>query len=239
MFNTEIPLYTVCMFSSLVLNVIVTLSVYKKYAYKKYSFLKLMIYENIGFILGAKAFSYITAGDFSKSFIYSGMSSYGGLIGSFLMIVLFKFIHKLNFKDLVSVIIPSIPLVYSVCKVGCFLVGCCGGFVYDGFGAIIYEYSPYADSNLSYFPVQILESFFFMLIFLYTVYLIKKDKYSYKHIYFLLIMCCGTKFLLDYFRIEHNGLHLSINQIVSLVIILFVSIVFIINKKKMKTRNCF
>ena len=234
MFNTKVPLYTVCIFLSLILNIFSVYYFKKTRSKQKFSFIKLIIFENIGIIFGCKLFTYLLNNN-SKSIIHSGMSSYGGLIGAIIMIVIFKIIYKLDLKNLILVILPSIPLMYSVGKIGCYLVGCCGGFIYSGIGAVSYKYSKYMDPNLTYFPVQLLETIVFFLIFLYIIIINKKGKYNYDSINKIFILCISAKFLLDYFRKEHNGLELSINQYVSIVIILFI-IIYNWYKKKISKK---
>lgn len=60
-----------------------------------------------------------------------------------------------------SIFIYAAPLMYSIGKIGCFLSGCCEGFVYNGIGSVSYNYVP-NPTGLSYFPIQIIESITFL-----------------------------------------------------------------------------
>ena len=57
---------------------------------------------------------------------------------------------------------------YAVGKIGCFFAGCCYGIEYNGFLNVTYNYSAIAPKGISLFPIQLLESIVFLIIFLYT-----------------------------------------------------------------------
>ena len=58
---------------------------------------------------------------------------------------------------------------YAIGKIGCFLVGCCYGIKYSGIFSVVYNYSLHAPVGVSLFPIQLVESIVFLLIFIYML----------------------------------------------------------------------
>ncbi len=235
MFDSDIPFYSISIIISLIANIIVILSMYKKYSYDKAEIIGLLVYENIGIILGAKILSYLTLDKELKTgfnFISAGLSSYGGVIGALIFILIFCLQFKKSIKETIYILLPSIPLMYSIGKIGCFLVGCCYGIEYNGIFSIVYNYSKVAPKGISLFPVQLAETIVFLLIFIYLIYKHIKRSFDIKTICIGLIMCGMAKFMLDFLRISHKNIILSTNQVISSIFILISVIVLIKEKKK-------
>ena len=171
MFNTNFSLYVIMLIISLISNVIVVLCIYKKYNLTTDETIGALVYENIGIIFGAKVLTYLENTNLYKNFDFLniGFTSYGALLGAFICLFIFKIQFKKKAKDIYYTFLPSIPSMYAIGKIGCFLVGCCYGMKYSGPGSIIYNYSSIAPKNTSLFPVQILETLIFTLIFIYTI----------------------------------------------------------------------
>lgn len=233
MFNTSFPFYGVMIFIAIIANIIVTNILSCKYNYSIFEYINLVLYEMIGIVIGAKIFTYLTQYNNYKEFniYYIGMSSYGAVIGAIIMILIFSIIHNKSFKELLYIIVPPIPLLYGIGKIGCFLAGCCRGFVYNGIGSVTYKYIPNADT-LSYFSIQLIEAIVFILIFIYLITIIRKNKFNDLYIGKTFVICGLFKFVLDFFRISHNGKILSINQVFSLIFILIGLIIIIVQRKR-------
>ena len=238
MFDTKLPLYVYCVLIALIANIIVVISLSRKYNYKIKETIFLVLFENFGIILGAKLywfFENMEKAQYKFDFFSSGMSSYGGLFGTLICIILFKIIFKKNLKELLYIFIPQISIMYSISKIGCFLVGCCYGIEYNGIGKVIYNYSIYHENPTYLFPVQIVESIVFMAIFIYNMVVHKKNNYDMKTVGINFIMCGFAKFALEFLRASHVGVILSSTQFVS---ILFISLgIVIYAKKKLEERN--
>lgn len=179
------------------------------------------MYENVGIVVGAKVLTFLQNYNFygKFDFLWLGLSSYGGVIGAIICLVIFSLQFKKSFKDILFIFMPSIPLMYAIGKIGCFCVGCCYGIQYNGLGHVTYKYSLAAPNNVSLFPVQLLETLVFLLIFLYMISSILKDKFNYKILGVSFILCGVVKFGLDFLRASHIGGVLSLNQIISLVFV--------------------
>ena len=158
----------------------------------------------------------------TNSLFKAGLSSYGGLVGVVLAAIIFEKILPLD-KKVIKYTILSLPLVYGISKIGCFLVGCCEGIPYNGFLSVRYPYG----LNINLFPVQLLESIVFIIIFLICNNLKNKNGIN----YITLLVCSTIKLLLDFLRYIHVNEFLSTNQIFSLLVILIISILFILKIK--------
>ena len=158
------------------------------------------------------------------TFIKASLSSYGGLIGVVIASIIFE--HIIPTKgNIIKYTILSLPLVYGLSKIACFVVGCCGGIPYNGIFKV-----KYVDvQNIWQFPIQITETIVFIIIFIICHKL--KDKKDINYI--TLILVSIFKFLLDFLRYDHINILITKNQIFSIVLLLITIIVYIINRKKL------
>lgn len=218
MVDTDLQLYSICIILSFVVNAVTIFLLNKK---KEKLIGYMLIYENIGFLYGGKLFTYLTNVDKYDGFDFLniGLSSLGSLIGGMLFLLLFCIQFKVNIKKTMKMFIITIPLMYSIGKIGCFLVGCCYGIEYNGFGNIVYKYASESINGIHLFPVQLVESIVFLIIFILSV----TRKYN---ISFIILISSFSKFMLDFLRSGHTNNFISVNQIVCIIFII-VSIIMI------------
>lgn len=240
MFNTKIPLYGIFIIIAILSGLFVVYKNAKNLNLKREEIMGLLIYIGLGAIFGAKYFTFITK--FQKynkvfTFFKVGLSSYGAIIGIILLLFLFSKQYKKRFKDLIYILLPSIPLMYGIGKIGCFLAGCCYGVEYDGLLSVVYNYSYIAPKEISLFPIQLLEAIIFIVIFIYIFNKVNKQKPNNVIIGQTFIICGIAKFLLDYLRISHIGKILSVNQIVSIFFIL-IGLYLVLKYCKIQERFC-
>ncbi|MBE6145098.1 MAG: prolipoprotein diacylglyceryl transferase [Firmicutes bacterium] len=212
---------------SLIVNVIVVLIISRKFKYTVDDLVSMLVMENIGIIGGGILYTYI----FSKEL---GFSSLGGVIGGLIMLYLYSLLVKKDYKYMLILFMPSIPLMYAIGKIGCFVAGCCYGIPYDGIGHIVYHSSEVALLNTNLFPIQIVETIIFLIIFVYIISRYYKNKFSIKLIMIEIIVCGIAKFLLDFLRYEHTVKLITSNQIMCLLLVIFSSIYLIRLNKKIK-----
>lgn len=222
MFDTKIPIYSLTIFLALISNLIVVYFLSKKYNYARNEIIGLLLYENVGIIGGAKILSYIQNysqyGEFN--FMQLGLSSYGAVFGVILFLILFSLQFKKSLKELLYIFMPSLPLMYAIGKIGCFLVGCCHGIEYNGVFSVVYKYSNLVPSNTSLFPIQIVETIFFLMIFIYMIVKHSKSQFNQRTLGISFILCGMAKFLLDFLRMSHKNIFLSLNQCISILFII-------------------
>ena len=216
------PIYGIVVITSVLIGMIYVYKMLVKENIEKRNILLYFIMYISFTITFAKIYTIITNGN-EKNFITAGMSSYGGAIGIIIAALIFEKILPSNNK-ITKYSIISLPLIYSLSKIACFIVGCCHGIPYDGFLSVTYPHI----SNTSYFPIQILETIVFFIVFL----IIHKLRNNKNIIYITIIISSISKFLLDFLRDVHSHKVISINQICSIVLLLIVVTVWIYKKKK-------
>ncbi len=162
-------------------------------------------------------------------FIRTGFSSLGGLIGFLAGTYIFYFICDKDKKILENYII-SLPLIYAISKMGCFLAGCCHGIEYTGIFSIRYETSSACEVTTGVLPVQMLETIVFI-----GIYLLLNIKVANENkVVITLLLSAIAKFALDFLRYSHAGQILSTNQIVCLSIVVVCAIYNLIKKRTLR-----
>ncbi len=152
-----------------------------------------------------------------------GLSSYYGLISVIGCALIFnKIVPKDNIYLKYAII--SLPLIYSIGKIGCFFAGCCYGIEYDHILSVTYTFG----LNTPLFPIQALEAIIFFILFLILNHF--KNKKNINEI--TIIVCATFKLLLDFLRYEHMSKLITKNQIISLILIVIATIM--ITKKNLK-----
>ena len=224
-----IPKYSFPFYGIIILVSIIASLLYIYYNLKKENinnknvFLYILMYISFAIVFG-KLYTVMT--DIKKyNIINAGLSSYGGLIGVVIASLIFEKILPLEHK-IIKYTIISLPLTYGISKIGCFIAGCCYGIPYTGILSVTYI----AGLNIKLFPIQLLESITFLLIFV----ICNKIRNNKNVIYITLILVAIFKFSLDFLRYEHAKKIITINQIFSIVLFIVVLIGVIYNKCKKK-----
>lgn len=234
----QFNLYGLFLIIAFILNSIIIVRETQKYNMRYYETIGLLIFENTGIVLGAKILAMFQ--NDNKSFITAGFSSYGGLIGAIIFIILFSIIFKEKLEYLLCLCFLPVPLMYSISKIGCVVSGCCYGINYSGTGSIIYHNSSVAPNNVELFPVQLLETIVFFLIFCIGYIYYRKHKFTLKTVSILTGFCAFSKGIIFYLRNESNENYFSSHQIICLALI-FLSIVFVcaqkLKNKQLNSKN--
>ncbi|MBR6580119.1 MAG: prolipoprotein diacylglyceryl transferase [Ruminococcus sp.] len=147
---------------------------------------------------------------------YFGFSSIGGLVGMYMATLISAIIERKNgeIKIMLENCTFALPLMYSISKIGCLFAGCCHGIEYSGFLSVHYISNTCAEMAL--FPVQLLETIAFFIIFVVGIVLYKM--HSRKSLYVTFGLSVSAKFIIDFFRESHNGKVLSFNQLLCLIL---------------------
>lgn len=177
--------------------------------------------------LGAKAFFIITSTNIDKeAFLVSsnfwlggGFVFYGGLIFGLLFTLLFVSLTKQSISKL-NIFIPALLASHGIGRVGCFLAGCC-------FGS-----KPHFHIGLERYPVQLMESVGLFILAGISLKLIKEGK---SVLSFYIISYSILRFVLEFIRgdlIRGEYLGLSTSQLISVLLIIVMTIVHFVLKKK-------
>ena len=206
--------YGLLLISSFFIHIAILLVLTIKEKYKNYEIASLVALECISWLIALLFF---------RSSFYA-----------LLLIVLSGFIifliTKMDPKKLFAILLFSVPLIYAIGKLGCFLNGCCYGIDYSGPLRVLYSSSKHAPNGISLFPVQLVESIVNLIIFIISIIIYYKKKDITKTLPFIVLACSTVKFLLDFLRTP--GKHIiSLNQIFCIIAFIIGIIIFIKSKK--------
>ena len=250
-FGFEIATYGLIIFIGLFIGAIISIKYFSKFFNEKQEDIFFCIlYAVIGVGIGAKLLYLITNIpflvenyhnlDLYDTFIQmlkGGFVFYGGLIGGILGVFIYSKQFKISFKNLLLILVPVVPLIHSIGRIGCLCAGCCYGMEYHGFGAITFHSSMFAPNNIPLFPMQIVESICNLIIFfvLFTTY--KRFIGTYKTIGLYMILYSIVRFTLEFFRgdlIRGIYFSLSTSQWISIILFIIGIGIFVYEHKKNK-----
>ncbi|HZJ68581.1 MAG TPA: prolipoprotein diacylglyceryl transferase family protein [Candidatus Eisenbacteria bacterium] len=252
-FNFSLASYGTLIFIGLLLGLLTSLLLTKKYQPQLkddvfYSFL----FGFIGVALGGKLLYIITilprlikavqnnlpVKIIIPLLVSGGFVFYGSLIGACLAIYIYSKAFSVPAERLLYFLVPAIPLIHSIGRLGCLAAGCCYGIPSPGFGYFLNQ-SLIAPQGIKLFPTQLLESIYCFIIFIIILFFFKKIKNGYKLLAIYILLYTPFRFIIEFFRGDlargKIGL-LSTSQIISLIIIFLVLILFINNLHKNKNR---
>ena len=215
------PFYGIIIVLSIIIGMTYIYHNLKKEGYKNNQILMYFImYVVFAFTCG-KLYTALAYG--KVSFFNAGLSAYGGLIGVVIAAIIFEKILPVDGK-IIKYTILSLPLVYGLTKIACFIAGCCGGIPYNGIFKV-----KYVDAlNIWQFPIQITESIILLLIFIVCHFFKKNNNINYIAMTLVYIF----KFLLDFLRYDHINYLITINQVFSIILLFITIIAYIVHKNK-------
>lgn len=235
-FGFEFATYGICIFVGVLIGIIFAIKYFAKFNnVKTDDVIYCMSYALIGLGIGAKLLYILTNIPFLienyKNFDIStieqlfrgGFVFYGGLIGAVIGVFIYAKQFKISFKSLLLTLLPTVPLIHSIGRIGCLLAGCCYGIEYSGFGHIVFHNTVFAPVNTPLFPTQILESICNLLIFIVLIITYKKYIGTYKTITLYCILYSVVRFSLEFVRgdlIRGSWLNLSTSQWISIALFL-------------------
>ncbi len=183
----------------------------------------LYLIQNIGEIIGN--FNYLLSNPeiFMNLYVYGGFVFYGGFAGAILGLMIYSRKFHLRFFDFIYPLLPTVPLIHAIGRIGCFLAGCCYGVPVSPEWGISYTISPIAPNHVHLFPVQLVESACEFLIFAFLIYLEHKRCSPKKLLAAYLLSYGIVRFALEYFRDDsYRGFVyiLSFSQVLSIAAII-------------------
>lgn len=193
----------------------------------------LYLITNIPFLL--QNVSQLNMAETLLQMLQGGFVFYGGLLGGILGIFIYSKQFKVPFSSLLLSIVPVIPLVHAIGRIGCLCAGCCYGMEYHGFGSITFMHSPFAPNGFPLFPTQIVEFICNLVIFFILLVTYKKWIGTYKTLGLYFILYSIVRFTLEFFRGDLiRGIYfgLSTSQWISIVLFVIGVGIFIRNAKK-------
>lgn len=253
-FGREYATYGILIFIGIFLGAILAIKYFSKFNnVKKEDVIYCIIYAVIGLGVGAKLLYIITNIPFLianyenlnmletiKDMFVGGFVFYGGLIGAVLGILIYSKQFKISFKSLLLTIVPAVPLVHAVGRIGCFFAGCCYGIEYHGFGNVVFTNTEFAPLNIPLFPTQLLECICNLVIFLILLFTYKRYLGTYKTVALYCILYSITRFFIEFLRgdlIRGFLFNLSTSQLISIGILIVGIFAYIYSSKKFATKS--
>lgn len=247
----DIPLYGLCWILGIALAFVVALFLLKRAGLDSFDLACSALFVLGGVVIGAKLLFIIvslpTIIELKLSpmeLISGGFVFYGGLIGGALALLLYVKLFKVDLLKIVDVYAAVIPLGHACGRVGCFLGGCCYGMEYDG--ALSYTYSEgvlnaTTPIGVPLLPVQLFEAASLLILFvpMLIVYFKKKPNQTGICGAIYLYAYAVIRFVLEYFRGDKERgsfLAFSTSQIISILIIAFVTVFILMMRKKNKAK---
>lgn len=207
-----LPAYFFCAFFGFVLSICVYIMLMSSKKYDISQSTKILFISLFGMIIGSKVFGFLTGiyRDIGlgkpitlETIVDTGIVYYGGLFG---MISTYLFCLKSKRCTIdvqaLNVLAVCIPLFHTITRIGCFLSGCCYGKIYQGIFSVNYVtvINYHVDENLR-FPVQLAESLFELILFIYLLSLIKSEEWKSKKLLLrYLILYSFGRYLLELLR---------------------------------------
>ena len=167
------------------------------------------------------------------NYLFGGLTFFGGLFGAFIGFLIYCRQYKIETEPMGVAMVPYIPFVHAFGRVGCFLAGCCYGIPYSGVFAVQFPDSDLdpALSEVTRFPVQLLEALVNLVIFALLLLLRKNHRMRAKGLLVTyLASYCVARFFLEMLRGDADrGKYslLSTSQIISLAILILLLVQYL------------
>lgn len=236
-FGYNIATYGLIIFIGIFIGAIISIFYFTKFFnIKKEDVFYCILYAVIGVGIGAKLLYIITnipflienyqTLDLYDTFLQmlkGGFVFYGGLLGGILGVFIYSKQFKISFKELLLILLPVVPLIHSIGRIGCLCAGCCYGMEYHGFGAITFHDSLLAPNDVPLFPMQIVEAICNFIIFIVLLVTYKKFLGTYKTVGLYLVLYSIVRFTLEFFRGDLiRGIYFSLSTSQWISIVLFI-----------------
>lgn len=236
-FGYNIATYGLIIFIGIFIGAIISIFYFTKFFnIKKEDVFYCILYAVIGVGIGAKLLYIITnipflienyqTLDLYNTFLQmlkGGFVFYGGLIGGILGVFIYSKQFKISFKELLLILLPVVPLIHSIGRIGCLCAGCCYGMEYHGFGAIAFHDSLLAPNDVPLFPMQVVEAICNFIIFIVLLVTYKKFLGTYKTVGLYLVLYSIVRFTLEFFRGDLiRGIYFSLSTSQWISIVLFI-----------------
>ncbi len=249
-FGAKVPLYGTLIVAAYLIGVVIAIRNAKKYNLPKEDIIFASTYAGIGLVVGAKLLYFVALfpklmNHFDLLFQYpveflelafGGYVFYGGFIGVVLGIWIYCARYKVPKMAMANSLIPVVPFIHSIGRIGCFMAGCCYGIQYDGPFCVHFPVNELVPelNEVPRFPVQLLESGLNMMLFVALMIYGRKKRQDTKMFGIYLISYSIIRFILEFLRgdiIRGQFGGLTTSQWVS-IFLLPVGVGLIVKKRK-------
>lgn len=247
--SREIPMYGIMAGVGVLLAVL-----YLKHAEKRCPELEAdvelaFVYGIVGAFVGAKLLFLVTvfhdfwadrhylctqAAAFLEKYLYAGFVFYGGLYGAVLAVCLYARAAKVPAQRLLSILLPALPLIHCMGRMGCFCAGCCYGKYSEKWG-VYFSQSEIAPHDVPLLPVQLYEAVGALLLFAGLAYMGAKKADGKRMLAAYLLAYGIMRFVLECIRGDaYRGflLGMSVSQIISALSVVLAAILLCLPDRK-------
>jgi len=178
----------------------------------------------------------------------AGLTMLGGLIAAVVFGLVYLKIKKLPVLKIADIAIPAIGIGIFITRIGCFLNGCCYGVPTNApWGMVFPSESPagFSFPGQAIHPAQLYSSLYGLIIFGLVLFLERYKKFDGFLLYIFFILYGISRFIVDLFRYYESSMVLfqlgkfsiSVNQVISIVMILMGCTLIYINLVRKKNEN--
>lgn len=235
-FGRQVSMYALCIMIGLVLGILAAFFRAKIYNCPREDVLYASFYGILGLIAGGKLLFLMTNlpwilkhakeilenREILSALLTGGFVFYGGVLGAAAGVCLYAKQYRLRTGMLLEILVPSVPLIHALGRVGCFCAGCCYGLPMDPPWGIYFVNSLSAPRDISFFPVQLLEAGCNLVIFLCLKVRYKSKKTKGEASCFYLLSYGILRFVLEFLRADPERgffLGLSTSQWISIALV--------------------
>lgn len=138
--------------------------------------------------------------EFFARYLSGGMVFYGGFFGAVAGAWGAARYFRLRFSDFFPVLVPTIPLMHAVGRVGCFCAGCCYGLPADPPLGIAFSGAAAAPNGVPLLPVQLWEAGAELAIFILLIWYTGRVTVPIRILRLYLLAYAPVRFVLEFFR---------------------------------------
>ncbi|MBQ5884795.1 MAG: prolipoprotein diacylglyceryl transferase [Clostridia bacterium] len=242
-FGKEIPIYGIAWILGTAIAGLIAYLLTKKSGIEGYDLVYSAVFAVLAGVAGAKLLFILVSLNIIieqnipfTAVLQGGFVFYGGLIGGAIGILIYTKMYKLNTLKFFDLFALVMPLGHAIGRVGCFYSGCCYGMRYDGpFSCEYTKTLGMTPLNTALLPVQLIEAVLLIILFCVLMYMYLKVQQTGIITVIYLYVYSVIRFVLEFLRGDlERGLifGLSTSQIVSVMIVVFVTSFLIIKLKK-------
>ncbi len=173
-----------------------------------------LIFGSIGAFIGAKLLYLLTVlpqflADLTNpslslsavlnAYLTGGFVFYGGVYGAFLAVWLYCRHYRIDWGQMLTCVLPAVPLFHIFGRIGCFLTGCCYGIENETLG-IVFSESEIAPNGVPLLPVQLMEAAVELVLFLVLIRMAKRPDAGRRMLAVWLTGYSLARFILEFFR---------------------------------------
>ncbi len=209
----EIPTYGAIAMGAVVLGLLLSILFSKKMGLSGDDCAYIYVFGGIGALVGAKIL-YLLIDlpeiiqnihllwekplEFFSTYLSGGLVFYGGLLGALAGAALAARYFSKRFLDFFPVFIPIFPLVHGICRIGCFMAGCCYGR--PASWGIAFTESIAAPNGVKLIPVQLFECGAELLISGFLFWYASRKPANMRLLAAYFMLYAPMRFILEFFR---------------------------------------